>query len=356
MIGVDVLVLEGASASATGTTVDVVSAANRILGTPTFDLRFVSPHTHVVLRGGLVARAQPLARARPRDVVVLPGLGATDATEISDRLAGSDISIAGRWLTRAHARGATIAASCTAVFALGAAGLLDERRCVTTWWLGTELANLVPSAHVVIDDMVVCDGPIWTAGSAFAHIDLMLALMRQLGGAALTDELASRLIADQRTSQASFLIPSQLAARDETVAALESFVRSHLGETHTLDSLAHWCSLSPRTLARRTSTAVGISPLQLVARVRLERAIHLLRTTRLPLGEVAAAVGLADPATLHRLVKRHTGRAPGALRPGAARTTSVPRPQTGSTPPLQATSEPPAGQVGVDGPAMRDKN
>ena len=322
MIGIDTLVLEGASASAVGTTVDVVSAANRILGTPTFDLRFVSPTTPVTLRGGLVATAQPLARARARDVVVTPGLGAADAQEISDRLAAADIGAAGRWLTQAHARGAEIAASCTAAFVLGAAGLLDERRCVTTWWLGAELASIAPTARVVIDEMVVRDGPIWTAGSAFAHIDLMLALMRHLGGAALADELASRLVIDQRTSQASFLIPSHLAARDETIAALESFVRSRLEQTHTLDSLAHWCNLSPRTLARRTSKAVGLSPLQLVQRVRLERALHLLRTTHMPLEEVAAAVGLADPATLHRLVKRHTGRSPGALRTGTARQTA----------------------------------
>ena len=76
MIGIDVLVLEEASASAVGTTIDVVSAANRIIGTPTYNLRFVSPEDRIPLRGGLIATAQPLARARPRDVVVLPGLGA----------------------------------------------------------------------------------------------------------------------------------------------------------------------------------------------------------------------------------------------------------------------------------------
>jgi len=318
MIAFDVLVLDGASASAVGTTIDVVSAANRIIGTPTFDVRFVSPESPVSLRGGLIATAQPLARARPRDVIVTPGLGAADAQEIADRLSAADVAVAGRWLSRAHARGADIAASCTAVFVLGAAGLLAERRCVTTWWLGAELAEIAPAAHVVIDEMVVRDGPIWTAGSAFAHIDLMLALMRHHGGAALADELANRLVVDQRTSQASFLIPSHLAARDATVAALESFVRSHLHQTHTLDSLARWCSLSPRTLARRTGQAVGLSPLQLVARVRLERALHLLRATRMPLDEIATEVGLADPATLHRLVKRHTGRSPGSLRPSVA--------------------------------------
>lgn len=319
MIGIDALVLDGASASAVGTTVDVVSAANRILGTPTFDLRLVSPGSQVVLRGGLTATAQPLTRAAPREVVVVPGLGAADPEELADRLAAPDIDPAGRWLTGAHAHGTTIAASCTAVFVLAACGLLARRRCVTTWWLGGELTRIAPDARVVIEEMVVRDGPIWTAGSAFAHIDLMLALTRFLGGAALTDELARRLVVDERSSQAAFLIPSHLAARDETVAALESFVRTHLDQPHTLDSLARWCRVSPRTLARRTDRAVGLSPMQLVQRVRLEHALHLLRTTHLPLGEIAAAVGAADPATLHRLVKRHTGRSPGALRPGTAR-------------------------------------
>ncbi|WP_433634761.1 helix-turn-helix domain-containing protein [Nocardia sp. CA-120079] len=156
----------------------------------------------------------------------------------------------------------------------------------------------------------VRDGPIWMAGSAFAHIDLMLALMRHLGGAALTDELASRLVIDQRSSQAGFLIPSHLAARDETVAALESFVRSRLDQVHTLESLAHRCNISPRTLARRTGQAVGLSPMQLVQRIRLNHALDLLRTTHLPLGEIAAAVGGrsgdAAPArqTPHRAIAR----------------------------------------------------
>ncbi|ORW26686.1 hypothetical protein AWB91_05410 [Mycobacterium paraense] len=317
MIGFDVLVLDGASASAVGVTIDVISAANRILATPAFDLRFVSPQRHVDLRGGLAAAAAPLADATARHVVVVPGLGAAQPAEIAERLGGADVAAAAEWLADGNARGAQIAASCTAVFVLAAAGLLDQRRCVTTWWLGADLARVAPSANVVIDDMVVRDGSIWTAGSAFAHIDLMLALMRELGGAALTDELANRLVADQRTSQASFLIPSHLAARDETVASLERFVRSRLDESHTLDSLARRCGLSTRTLARRTRNAVGLSPLQLVQRVRLERSLHLLRTTRMPLEEIAAAVGLADPATLHRLVKKHTGQSPGALRPSA---------------------------------------
>jgi transcriptional regulator GlxA family with amidase domain len=317
VVEIDLLVLDDASAAAVGTTVDVVSAANRILGHTRFDLRVVAPTRRVTLRAGLRMTAEPFAGATPRDVVIIPGLGAADAREIDDRLATPAVGAATHWLQLAHREHVQIAASCTAVFVLGAAGLLDERRCVTTWWLGTELARIAPAAHVMIDDMVVHDGAIWTAGSSFAHVDLMLALIRHLGGAALTDELASRLLIDQRTSQASFLIPSHLAARDDTVAAIESHVRGNLTGHHTLASLSARAGVSPRTLARMTDKAAGLSPLQLVARIRLERALHLLRTTRMPLEEISAAVGLADPASLHRLVKKHSGRSPGALRPGA---------------------------------------
>ncbi|MBI3226085.1 MAG: helix-turn-helix domain-containing protein [Mycolicibacterium cosmeticum] len=248
-------------------------------------------------------------------MVILPGLGAANAQEIEARLGAEDIGAAHRWLREAHDGGSQIAASCTAVFVLGAAGFLDQRRCVTTWWLGAELARTAPAAQVVIDEMVVHDGPMWTAGSSFAHIDLMLALMRHFGGAALSDELAGRLLIDQRTSQASFLIPSHLAVRDDTIADLESFVRTNLTHPHSLTSLARRCGVSPRTLARMTDKAVGMSPMQLVARVRLQRALYLLRTTRDPLEEISTAVGLGDPASLHRLVKKHTGQSPGNLRP-----------------------------------------
>jgi len=319
MMKIDVLVLEGASASAVGATVDILSAANRIAGEPAFDMRFVAPESHVRLRGGLNVKAKPLARTKARDLVIVPGLGAAEAQEIEDRLGAADVEDATKWLSRAYASGANIAASCTAVFLLAASGLLDERRCVTTWWLGADLARLAPTAKVVVDDMVARDGPVWTAGSSFAHIDLMLALMRHLAGAALADELANRLVVDQRTSQASFLIPSYLAARDEKIASVEQYIRANLDEAHTLDSLARESGVSPRTLTRRTQKTMGITPLQLVQKVRLERALHLLRTSRMPLEDIAAAVGLSDPATLYRLVKRHTGHSPGRLRPGTQR-------------------------------------
>ncbi|MFT3899053.1 MAG: helix-turn-helix domain-containing protein [Gordonia sp. (in: high G+C Gram-positive bacteria)] len=313
-VEVDVLLLDGASASAVGATIDILSAANRIATERRFDFRYVGVGESTRLRGDLAAPTVPLASNPARELIVVPGLGAATASEVTDRCRQPDMAVTLPWLAAAAAAGADIAASCSAVFVLGDAGLLTGRRCVTTWWLGADLAQLAPGCRVDIDEMVVRDGPIWTAGSAFAHVDLTLALVRHFGGVALADEVGRRLIVDERTSQAGFLAPSHLAARDEMVAELETYVRTHLTRAHTLRSLAVACRTSARTLDRRSRAGVGMSPMQLVARIRLERALYLLRTTSDPLDSIAAAVGLGDANALHRLVKRHTGCPPGALR------------------------------------------
>lgn len=67
---------------------------------------------------------------------------------------------------------------------------------------------------------------------------------------------------------------------DRAVLSPLAFVRSRLDESHTLDSLARLCGPSTRTLARRTRNAMGLSPLQLVQRVRLERSLHQLHAPR----------------------------------------------------------------------------
>lgn len=296
MVGVDLLVLDGASAAAVGATIDMVSAANRILGEPMFELRIIAAEPTIRLRGDLQAIAQPLHEVTPREAIILPGLGTATPQEIHTRLASPDIATAADWLNLPGVAGMQIGASCTAVFVLAAAGLLTGRRCVTTWWLGAELGRVAADAEVVIDAMVVRDGPIWTAGASFAHIDLMLAVLRHFGGTTLTEELASRLLIDQRSSQATFLIPSYLAAHDDTVARLEAHVRAHLPQSHTLAELATTAGVSPRTLTRMTDRALGLSPLQLVARIRLQHAVHLLRTTAMSLEQITTAVGLSlDP-------------------------------------------------------------
>lgn len=315
MTNIDLIVLKEASPAAVGVSIDVLDAVNRIAGQRLVNWRALSPSgAQTGTRGGLLMPAQPLVRAQARDIVIIPGLGAGTEAEVTARLAEPDAAQAARWVARAWGRGATVAASCTAVFVLGAAGLLDGRRCTSTWWLVPALQAAFPLARASADAMVTEQDRVWTAGAAFAHIDLMLALVSRFVGPGLAESVARHLVVDQRASQARYVIPAHLSAHDPLACRIEAEVRDRLGGTITLNGLAAATGVTTRTLARRIHAATGLSPMRFVQKIRLDTALHLLQSTRLPLEAVAERLGFADAATLYRLVRRHTGQAPGAFR------------------------------------------
>ncbi len=72
------------------------------------------------------------------------------------------------------------------------------------------------------------------------------------------------------------------------------FVEAHLDAPLTIDELAAIGGLSPYHFARAFKRSVGESPHRFVLRRRIERAKILIATDRLPLAEVAIAVGFSS--------------------------------------------------------------
>lgn len=91
-----------------------------------------------------------------------------------------------------------------------------------------------------------------------------------------------------------------------------------------LDDVARRLATSRRQLQRAFSEIGGVSFRSYVARVRMLRALDLLKDGRLPVREVANSVGYRQPAQFAKTFRRHHGappssfRGPGASRPGAA--------------------------------------
>jgi transcriptional regulator GlxA family with amidase domain len=61
---------------------------------------------------------------------------------------------------------------------------------------------------------------------------------------------------------------------------------------------------------------LGRSPLSYVRDMRVEFAVHRLRTTRDSIDEIAAEVGYQDGVTLRTLLRQRTGRGLRELRAG----------------------------------------
>ena len=310
------IVLEGAFATGVTATLDMLRAA-RALGAESLRLEVCSVDGgQVRLSAGVgleTSRLRALAR-EDRTTWVIPGLGTTHAAAVRARLARPDALKLSKAIARHVSRGGRVAASCTAVFLLQQAGVLAHRRATTTWWLAGLLTELERQCVVDADAMVCADGPVVTAGAAFAQTDLMLHLLREACGARLVDLLARTLLLDGRQAQAKFVAPELLANGDALIGRITSELEARFPNPPSVSELASKLGMTERTLSRHVQRATGRSTLALVHSVKVRRAQALLQSTHLSVDDVAAQVGYQDAGTLRRLLKKLGGGSPRALR------------------------------------------
>ena len=162
--------------------------------------------------------------------------------------------------------------------------------------------------------MVVQCGHITTAGAAFAQADLMLSLVRRFGSVSLATQCARYLLLDERRSQTRYAVLRHVARQDDFLEKVERWLETHLSQSFSVGALAKHMNVSYRTLVRRLQSSVGMSPIRLMQRMRVERALHLLETTKRTFIDIAGSVGYDDAAPLRRLLARDLGMGPKALR------------------------------------------
>jgi len=200
-----------------------------------------------------------------------------------------------------------MSAACIGTFVLAESGLLDHQDSTTTWWLAPLFRRRYPSVRLDESRMIVKSGKVVTAGAALSHIDLALWLIRQRSPR-LAGLVARYLVVDSRPAQSVYALVDHLTHSDPLVERFERWARASLGTGFSLDQAAAAVGASKRTLARRMRAVLGKSPLSYFQELRVERAVHLLKTTDQSVKTIAARVGYADDLTLRALLRRRLGR------------------------------------------------
>lgn len=247
-------------------------------------------------------------------MVILPGLGVRDSTQIGRVLESPDVRRAVALLRRMHDGGATIAASCSATFLLAEAGLFDSQPATTSWWLADMFRSRFPHVELQTDRLLIAGDRLLCAGAAMAQADLMMAVIARLYGERIARRTGNVLLIDRRKFQSQYIMSGMVTHRHPEVAEAEHWIRTHMDRGFRIPELAAAVALSPRTLARRMEAATGLSPARFVQRLRVEHAIHLLETTSEPFETIAGNVGYANPSSLRALIRAHTGKRPGEFR------------------------------------------
>jgi len=307
---VSVLALDSVFDTGLATVLDAFQTANELaalsgLSSSRFDVTVVGVRKTVKTAQGLTVPVHAVA-ARAPDCVVVPAIGFKMPDPLQRALTRPDIRDATAVLQQWAGQGATMTAACVGTFVLAESGLLDHRHATTTWWLAPLFRTRYPAVRLDESHMIVKSGKVVTAGAALSHMDLALWLIRQQSPklAALT---AKYLIVDSRPSQSAYVLTDHLIHNDPLVERFERWARTRLAHGFSLDEAARAVACSKRTLARRLHAVLGKSPLSYFQSLRVERAVHLLKTGNESVDQIAERVGYADGVTLRTLLRRHLG-------------------------------------------------
>ena len=98
---------------------------------------------------------------------------------------------------------------------------------------------------------------------------------------------------------------------------MEAIMRDHLAEPLSLTEIADRLGLSRKALRGRCTRALGLTPSDRYLALRLIHGVDLLRTTGMPVSEIAEACGFDTLAGFSRSVRSQMGSSPSAIRKAA---------------------------------------
>src|SRR3974390_3534339 len=309
---IDVLTVDGVFDTGLAAVLDAFATANELaaaqgLTSVAFDVSVVGLRRQVRSNQGFIVPVLSAKGRAPADWVVVPAIGQRMPEPLAAALAKAETQAAARLLRRWADDGARVAAACIGTFIAAESGVLDGETVTTTWWLAPFFRQRYPRIRVDDGRLLFRSGRVLAAGAALSHMDMALWLIRQ-ASPLLAEMTARYLIVDSRPSQSAYAMSDHLAHADPLVQRFERWARDHLADGFSLDAAARAVGAGKRTLARRLKDVLGKSPLSYFQDLRIERAVHLLRTSSDSVERIAAAVGYEDGVTLRNLLRRKLGR------------------------------------------------
>ncbi|MFK8907355.1 helix-turn-helix domain-containing protein [Streptomyces sp. YS-3] len=271
----------------------------------------------------LVAAESPSVRAVPGFTISTPhGLDRLEEADLIAIPVGDDFHTRDfppallEALRRAVARGARVLSVCVGAFVLGAAGLLDGRRCTTHWRYADALARRYPRARVEPGVLYVDEDPVLTSAGTSAGIDACLHLVRRLQGSEVANAIARRMVVPphREGGQAQYVERPVARYGEDGIREVLVWAEKNLHLEISVDQLAARASMSPRTFARRFRTETGTTPYRWLLAQRVLGAQRLLESTDETVEVVAARTGFANGAALRHQFVRSLDTTPHAYR------------------------------------------
>lgn len=221
------------------------------------------------------------------------------------------------WLANVASQCERYGSICTGAFALGHAGLLDDRNVTTHWQHAQQLAAQFPKARVDFDRIYLRDERLVTSAGVTAGIDLALALVTEDHGPQTALKVAKRLVVfSQRQGGQSQFSPYLTAPVDEAspVAKIQAHVMTNIRNNFTVKQLADVAGMSARNFARIFVQETGVTPHEFVERARMDAARKLLESSGAALKTIAYDCGFGTADRMRIVFTKRIGATPKQYR------------------------------------------
>lgn len=218
------------------------------------------------------------------------------------------------WLQQAQHKVRRIAALCTGVFVLAAAGLLNRKRITTHWALQDKMLREFPEVILDRDVLMAEDGGIYTTGDSGMGIDIALRLHEDDLGSAMAKRVAQSLLASPRQRES----PSSLTAwcrtdeslRNSKIRKASNWLTEHMASAINAADAANFVNMSERNFQRQFKRETGETPHRFLQKIRLEAVCQHLRDTDLPIDKIARRCGFFSGEHVSKLFRKHLNTSP----------------------------------------------
>ncbi|MTV41717.1 GlxA family transcriptional regulator [Duganella radicis] len=221
-------------------------------------------------------------------------------------------------LLKAHvAQGGIVAACSTGLIFPALAGMLAGLRLDTHWAFKAFFRRRFPSCDFSSPDAMSFHPQLYSCVAPSQQSEFMMAILARLVDEQVAQGCA-RLLQLQTERQQ---LGNQLMERDwlgltsdSPVYRAKQWLEANIEQPYDLSALAVVASSSERTLLRHFQSVLGMTPLDYLQDLRVQRAKVMLEISLNSLQTIANACGYTNASTFSKLFRRAIGMSPGEYR------------------------------------------
>ncbi len=221
-----------------------------------------------------------------------------------------------KWLIAKHMQGSILCSACAGSFIIASTGLLNNREATTHWGLVNNFTDDYPNVCLKVNEILINDSDIITAGGMMSWVDLGLELVAQFTSPEIMRQLGKILVIDtgQREQRYYQQFRPKTSHADEAVLIAQKKIQTGYKQSIKITDLAKNCYLTERTFLRRFVKATGLKPGEYLQKFRIQKACEQLENTQFSFEIIANNVGYEDSGACRKIFVRLIGLTPGEFK------------------------------------------